>query len=53
MQSSKAITLGDLYKMIVELSAENQATQKSLAAVRGDITDLYLFYKNHKCYIVE
>jgi hypothetical protein len=52
-QTQKKATLENLCEMIIELQKEEQATQRAISAIRGDITDLYSFYKNHKCYIVE
>jgi FtsZ-binding cell division protein ZapB len=46
----KQITLAELYRMIVELKEENQSTQKAVANLRGEITNLYSLYEKHSCY---
>jgi hypothetical protein len=46
----QTITLEDLYQMVVELSEQEQSTQKAIANLHSDITNLYSLYKKHSCY---
>jgi hypothetical protein len=54
---SKQITLGDLYKMIVELkdemSGQESATQKAISSLRKDLNQAFELFKSHKCWISE
>jgi hypothetical protein len=35
-----------------DIADREDAIQRALAGIRADITDLYSFYKSHKCWVV-